>query len=191
MSAGLARNWWVVGLRAAAATLFEIAVLSLPSPTLASLVLMFAAYVAADGAFAILAGMRAEKRGVRSPMLILEGATNIAVAAAVLVWQAVAVVPLVEITSAWAVITGALLLAAAHRLSGSHGCWVLVLAGAVSATWGILAAVVGIADTRTTGLWLVGYAIIFGGVLWGLASRLRRDRSSSIRTLSNPGISDG
>jgi hypothetical protein len=47
MSAGLARNWWVVGLRAAAATLFEIAVLSLPSPTLASLVLRFAAYVAA------------------------------------------------------------------------------------------------------------------------------------------------
>jgi hypothetical protein len=39
--------------------LFAIAVLSLPSPTIASLVLLFAAYVAADGAFAILAGVRA------------------------------------------------------------------------------------------------------------------------------------
>ena len=53
MSAGLARNWWAVGLRGAAAMLFVIAILCLPSPTIASLMLMFAAYVAA---FAILAG---------------------------------------------------------------------------------------------------------------------------------------
>src|SRR5258705_9113826 len=57
MSAGLARNWWAIGLRGAAAILFVIAILCLPSPTIASLVLMFAAYVAADGALAILAGM--------------------------------------------------------------------------------------------------------------------------------------
>ena len=49
-------------------------------------------------------------------MLILEGSVNLAAAAAVLVWQEVAVVPLVQIATAWAVITGGLLLAAAHRL---------------------------------------------------------------------------
>src|SRR6266446_3052341 len=88
MSAGLARSWWAVGLRGAAAMLLVIAILCLPSPTIASLVLMFAAYVAADGAFAILAGMRAVPRGERWRLLILEGATNLAAAAAVLDWPA-------------------------------------------------------------------------------------------------------
>jgi uncharacterized membrane protein HdeD (DUF308 family) len=130
MSAGLARNWWAIGLRGAAAILFVIAVLCLPSPTVASLVLMFAAYVAADGAFAILAGMRAVPRDERWRLLILEGATNLAAAAAVLAWPAIAIAaPFVRLACAWAVVTGALLLAAAHRLSGPHGRWVLVLAG--------------------------------------------------------------
>jgi hypothetical protein len=87
MSTGLARNWWAIGLRGAAAILFAIAVLCLPASTIASLVLMFAAYVAADGAFAILAGMRAAGRGDRWRMLILEGAINLAAAAGVLVWS--------------------------------------------------------------------------------------------------------
>ena len=91
MSAGLARNWWAVGLRGAAAMVFVIAILCLPSPTIASLVLMFAAYVAADGAFAILAGMRAVPRGERWRLLILEGATNLAAAGAVLAWPAIAI----------------------------------------------------------------------------------------------------
>jgi uncharacterized membrane protein HdeD (DUF308 family) len=91
MSAGLARNWWAIGLRGAAAILFVIAILCLPSPTIASLVLMFATYVAADGAFAILAGMRAAPRGERWRLLVLEGATNLAAAAAVLAWPAIAI----------------------------------------------------------------------------------------------------
>ena len=137
MSAGLARNWWAVGLRGAVAILFVIAILRLPSPTTASLVLMFAAYVAADGAFAILARMRGSPRGERWRLLILEGATNLAAAAAVLAWPAIAIAaPFVRLACAWAVVTGALLLAAAHRLSGPHGRWVLVLAGVASAGWG-------------------------------------------------------
>jgi uncharacterized membrane protein HdeD (DUF308 family) len=71
-------------------------------------------------------------------------------------------------------VTGALLFAAAHRLSGRDGRWVLVLAGIVSAAWGVLAAAIGLGDTRTIGLWLVGYALIFGSTLVALAGRLQR-----------------
>jgi len=67
-----------------------------------------------------------------------------------------------------------LLLAAAHRLSGSEGRWILVVAGVVSAGWGALVAILGANDTRTMGLWLVGYALIFGGTLVALAGRWRR-----------------
>src|SRR5258708_684264 len=100
MSVGMAHNWWAIGLRGGAAILFAIILLSLSPQAVAPLVMLFAAYVAADGAFAILAGMRAARWGYRWPMLMLEGSVNLAAAGAVLVWQAVAVVPLVQIATA-------------------------------------------------------------------------------------------
>jgi uncharacterized membrane protein HdeD (DUF308 family) len=54
MSAGVRGNWWAVGLRGAAALLFAITILSLPPHAVAPLALLFTAYVAADGALAIL-----------------------------------------------------------------------------------------------------------------------------------------
>ena len=181
MSAGAGDNWWAIGLRGVAAILFAITILSLPPQAVAPLVLLFAAYLAADGAFAILAGMRAPRWGYRWPMLILEGSVNLAAAAAVLVWQAVAAVALVQIATAWAVITGGLLLAAAHRLTRSEGRWILILAGVVSASWGALVAAVGASDARVMGLWLVGYALIFGGTLAALAGHWQRRRPPQLR----------
>jgi uncharacterized membrane protein HdeD (DUF308 family) len=174
MSARLARNWWAVALRGFAAGLFFLGILALPPPTLASLVWLFAAYVAADGIFAILAGVVAARRGERWGALVIEGTINVTVAVAVLVWPAIAVIPFVRLASAWAVITGALLLAAARRLSGSHGRWLLAFAGIVSAGWGALAGPSSASTVDTTRLWLVGYAVPFGLVLLLLAARLQR-----------------
>ena len=177
MSAGLARNWRVFGLRGVAAGVFGLGVLVLPPPTLASLVLLFAAYVVADGILAILAGTRGAGRDERWWTLIVEGLTNLTAAGAILVWAAIAVVPLVSMACAWAVVSGALMLAAAHRLSRAHGRWLLVFGGGVSSGWGALA--VGLApssggDLRTTERWLVAYALVFGVTLVVLATRLRR-----------------
>lgn len=177
MSTGLARNWWAIGLRSLAAMLFGVSVLTLPRSTLASLVLLFAAYVAADGAFAILAGARAARRGERWWTLIAEGATNLLVAGAVLVWPALAVVPFVRLASAWAVVTGALMLAAARRLSRLHGRWLLVLAGTASIIWGIVATAMGPSPdggARAVELWLVAYALLVAVALFALTVRLRR-----------------
>jgi uncharacterized membrane protein HdeD (DUF308 family) len=91
MSAALARNWWAIGLRALLAVAFVIAVLLLPRPTLGALVLMFAAYMAADGALAIVSGLRAMRRGDLWQTLVFEGATNLALVGAVLIWPAIAV----------------------------------------------------------------------------------------------------
>ena len=63
MSAVLTANRWAVALRGLAAIVFVIVILLMPQPTLASLVLLFAAYLAADGLFAILSGARAAGRG--------------------------------------------------------------------------------------------------------------------------------
>lgn len=174
MSAGLARNWWAIGLRGVAAAVFGLWLLALPSSTIASLVLLFAGYVVADGAFAILAGTRAAGRGERWWTLIVEGLTNLAAAATVLVWAAVAVVPWTNLVSGWAILTGALMLAAAHRLSVAHGRWLLAFTGGVSAGWGALAVAFEPGDVRATELWLIAYALVFGVTLLILASRLRR-----------------
>ena len=177
MSAGLARNWWAIGLRGIATLLFGFVVLALPSPSIASLVLLFTAYVTADGVFAIVAGWRATSQIERWWTLIIEGVTNLAVAAAVLVWAALAVVPLVSLASGWAIVTGALMLAAAHRLSGPHGRWLLALGGGLSAGWGVLALALAPSadgDPKTTELWLIAYALVFGVTLLALTARLRR-----------------
>jgi uncharacterized membrane protein HdeD (DUF308 family) len=176
MSAGLARNWWIIGLRGLAAVAFGLIVLALPSSTMASLVLLFAAYIGADGFFAIFAGARAAHQVERWWTLMLEGVINLTVVGAVLVWLALAVVPLVPFAAAWALVTGALMLAAAHRLSSRHGRWLLAFGGGVSAGWGALAAALAPSadDLRTAPLWLVAYALLFGVTLLMLAWRLRR-----------------
>lgn len=133
---------------------------------------MFAAYMAADGALANVPGLRAMRRDEFWQTLILEGATNLALVGAVLIWPAMAAVAFVRLTSAWAIVTGALLLAAARRLSLSHGRWLLALAGVVSGVWGALAATVGPSSgsvPETMGLWLIGYSRPFAAILLVLA----------------------
>src|ERR1700730_10293259 len=175
-SAALARNWWAVGLRGLIAIAFSIIVRP-RRPALGALIMMFAAYVASDGALAIVAGVRAMRRGELWQTLMLEGATNISVAGAVLIWAAMASVAFVHLASAWAIITGALLIAAARRLSLSHGSALLALAGVLSATWGALAAAWGLSpetSSQTLGWWLVGYALPFAAILMVLAGVLQR-----------------
>jgi uncharacterized membrane protein HdeD (DUF308 family) len=70
MSAGAGHNWWAIGLRGGAAILFAITILSLPPQAVAPLVFLFAAYLTADGALPILAGMRAPRWGYRWPMSV-------------------------------------------------------------------------------------------------------------------------
>jgi hypothetical protein len=69
------------------------------------------------------------------------------------------------------------MLAAAHRLSSTHGRWLLAFGGGVSAGWGALAGALAPSsegDLRTTELWLVAYALLFGVTLLILGARLRR-----------------
>jgi uncharacterized membrane protein HdeD (DUF308 family) len=186
MRAGLARNWWAIVLRGGVTILFGVIVLALPPWTTGALVLLFAAYVTADGLAAIVAGIRVAGRGERWWTLIVEGGTNLAAAAAALIWAALAVVPLVSLASGWAVVTGGLMLAAARRLPARHGRWLLAFAGGVSAGWGALMVAWGPAsdDLRGTELWLVAYALVFGVTLVGLGLRLRqRDRQAQPRVV--------
>jgi uncharacterized membrane protein HdeD (DUF308 family) len=58
----LAQNWWAIALRGVFAIVFGILAILLPGVTLASLVLLFAAYMLVDGVLAIVAGVRAVRQ---------------------------------------------------------------------------------------------------------------------------------
>ena len=109
-------------------------------------------------------------------MLILEGAVNLGLAGVIAVWPAISAVAFLHVVGAWAVVTGALLLAAARRLSGPHGGRALALAGAVSAAWGAAAYTAAWyygGELEGTGFWLAAYATLFGATILVLAYRLR------------------
>jgi uncharacterized membrane protein HdeD (DUF308 family) len=183
MTAGLARNWWAVGLRGVVTVAFALAVVTLlPSSTTASLVMLFAAYLAADGFFAVVAARRAVSNGRRWRTLALEGLTNLGLASWVLIWPAIAAVAFVHVLSIWAIVTGALMLAASHRLSLFHGRWFLAFAGATSTGWGILLATIGpdaASGPHAMALWLIAYAVLFGITLLVLGFHLRRRHHQS------------
>jgi uncharacterized membrane protein HdeD (DUF308 family) len=176
MSAMLAQNWWLVALRGALGIVFGIIALVLPGVTMAALILWFAAYMAVDGILAIVAGVRAARRGERWGALILEGVVDLIAAAIAFVMPIATLLAFVYLTAAWAIVSGALMLAAVFRLRRTHGKWLLALGGVVSVVWGILLAIAPIAGAIVLTWWLGAYALVFGTTLVVLGFRLRRHR---------------
>jgi uncharacterized membrane protein HdeD (DUF308 family) len=173
MSALLAQNWWAVALRGAFAILFGLIALVLPGVTIASLVLLFAAYMLVDGIFAIVSAVRAAAHHERWGLLVLEGICDIAAGAIALVWPGITVLTFVFLSAAWAIISGGLMLGAAFRLTKHHGRWWLALGGIVSIVWGLLLIMMPGAAAVVMTWWLGAYALIFGIMLLVLGFRLR------------------
>ena len=176
MSGSLARNWWAVALRGAFGILFGLMAFFLPGVTLASLTLLFAVYMLADGVFAIIAGVRAAARHERWVLLILEGVVDFAAGAAALLLPVVTVLVVVTLLGIWAVASGIVLLLAAFRLHAGHGRWLLAVPALVSIVWGVLLYLSPGLGALVLTYWLGGYALAFGALLLVLASRLRARR---------------
>jgi uncharacterized membrane protein HdeD (DUF308 family) len=173
MSALLARNWGFVLLRGALALLFGVLVVLLPGPAVASLVLLFAAYMLGDGLFAVASAIRAARADERWGWLLLEGVADIAAGAVAFALPGIAVLSFVLLVSAWAIVSGLFMIAAAFRLRADHGRWWLLLGGIISGAWGgLLFLQPGIGAVVLT-IWLGAYAAAFGIALIVLAFRLR------------------
>lgn len=174
MSAALARNWWLVALRGVLAILFGIVAILLPGPTLAALVLLFAAYMVVDGVLAIVAAVRAARRHERWGWLIFEGIVDLAAAVIAFLFPVATIFAFVLLLGAWAIVSGAVLWAAAFRLNLAHGRWLMAFGGIVSVIWGFLLILWPAIGALALTLWIGAYALIFGVALLVLAFRLRR-----------------
>jgi len=173
LAALLARNWWAIGLRGALAIVFGLIALFLPGATMLSLVIVFAVYAFADGVFGVVSAVRAGQSGRRWGLLAFEGLVNMGVGVIAVLWPGITVVAFVLLVAVWAMMTGALELAAAFRLGTEDGRWWLVVGGLVSLLYGALLLVAPMLGAVVLTWWLGAYALIFGVALVVLAFKLK------------------
>ncbi len=168
----LADKWWAVGLRAIFAIIFGLICLLNPALAVNVFVILFAAYMLVDGVFAIASGIRAATAGKHWGLLILQGVVSIAAAAVAMIWPAITLVALVWIVAIWAIVSGALMLAAAFALNINYGRWWLALGGIASLVFGILLVIQPLIGAVVLTLWIGAYAFVFGIFLLVLAFQL-------------------
>ena len=173
----LSRNWWAIALRGVIGILFGLVALFLPGATMLSLVLLFAAYLLVDGVFGIVSAVRAARQHERWGFLLLEGIIDIITAVIMVLWPGITVIAFVLLVAAWAILTGASMLAAAFRLRVDDGRWWLVFGGLVSLVYGVLLVVAPMLGAVVLTWWLGAYALIFGASLVALAISLRTRRA--------------
>lgn len=178
----LVRNWWALALRGVIAIIFGLVALFLPVATMISLAWLFAAYLLVDGVFGIVSAIRAAQANERWGLLLAESILNILMGAIAFLFPISAVLAFVIITAAWALLTGALMLAAAFKLDAERGKWWMVLAGVVSILFGVALVISPLIGAVVLTWWVGAYAIVFGIVLLILAFRLRARQARPQRT---------
>lgn len=176
MNALLAHNWWAILLRGVAVIVFGLIALFLPVVTIASLVILFAAYMIVDGVLAIVSAVKAARSHERWGGFLLEGVVDLVAAAVALLMPAITLLVFVGLMAAWAVISGALMLWAAFKVRKDHGRVWPVIAGLASILWGVLIAAFPVTGLVVLTWWIGAYAFVFGVSLLVLAATLRRRR---------------
>lgn len=173
LNAMLARNWWLIALRGAIALSFGLFAVSKPEGAMLMLALYFAGYLIVDGAFCILSAVAAARDGENWEMLIAQGVLNLAAGLLAAVLPSAAVIGFVLLTAAWALLSGAAMLAASFRLRVSHGQPWLALGAIVSMVWGVMLVIAPMIGAVVFTWWLGAYAITFSVPLFVVAHRLR------------------
>lgn len=166
------RLGWMFALRGVLAILFGIMAFLWPGLTVEALVYLFGAYVLIAGVFTLIT-LFTDRASTQSRVLgLIEGLLDMGLGIFTFLWPGLVALSLIIIIGVWAVITGVLEVAAAIRLRKviENEFW-LGLAGVLSALAGILLLVQPAVGALTL-IWVIGgYAILFGGMLIGLALR--------------------
>jgi uncharacterized membrane protein HdeD (DUF308 family) len=170
----LARRWWLVALRGAAALAFGLLTLFNPAITVAVLVLLFGAYALVSGAFAIAEAVASRREAPNWMAHLISGALSVIIGLLTFFMPGVTGLVLLYLIAAWAIVTGLVEIAAGIRLRRViTGEWFLVLAGVLSVVFGAILIVYPAAGALAVALWIGAYATVFGILLIALGLRLR------------------
>jgi uncharacterized membrane protein HdeD (DUF308 family) len=176
LNALLTQNWWAVAVRGVLGILFGLIALIMPGAAMLSLVLLFSAYIIADGFLAIVSAVRAARRHERWGWLTFEGLVNIVAGVVLVVWPGLTVLAYVLMVAAWSIVSGAFMVAAAFRLDRKHGRWWLAFGGAASVVLGVLIILAPMVGAVVLTWWIGAYALVFGVTLLALSFKLRARR---------------
>jgi uncharacterized membrane protein HdeD (DUF308 family) len=172
----VARNWWALPLRGLLGVALGVFAVLMPAAAFAALVLTFGAYAFVDGLFTIVAALR-DARGERGWLaLLLSGVAGVVAGIAAFVAPALMALVLLYVIAGWAVVTGALQIAAAIRLRRQiMDEWLLAGNGVLTIMFGVLVMVAPLAGALAVVLLIGAYAFTSGLMLVALGIRLRRE----------------
>lgn len=181
MISSLATNWWAVMIRGILGIGAGIITFLWPGITLAGLVILFGAYALLTGILSITGAIKAVHRHDRWVALVFEGIAGLIASAVTVVWPATTLFALVYVIAAWALIIGALEIAAAIKLRKQvRGEWLLALSGGLSIAFAFLIAIAPLAGALVIALWFGAYSLVFGIILIALGLRLRSWRRTLV-----------
>jgi len=171
----LSSNWWALALRGALAILFGLVTFTMPGLTLAAIIALIGVFMLVEGVLAIMAAIRGMREHDRWGWMLIEGIVSIVAGLIAFLLPSTGLVALVWLIAAWAILTGALEIAAAIRLRKIiTNEWTMIVAG-------VLAIVLGVFIMSRPGLaltllvtWIGVYALFWGVVTLMLAFRVRR-----------------
>ena len=170
----LAQSWWALALRGLVAILFGLAALFWPSLILAVLIVLFGAYALIDGVLAVIAAFRSSGRGMRRPLLLIEGAIGILFGLLALFWPDLTALTLLYIIAFWVILSGIARIVMAIMLRQEiENEWSIALSGVLSVILGIVLILLPGAGLLAY-TWLIGLlALALGIVLIYYAFRVR------------------
>lgn len=174
LAATLADRWWVLLLRGMVAVLFGVLTFVQPGISLATLVLLFGAFVFADGVLRTWTAIEHRHDRDNWGLLLIGGLLGIGIGVMTWFLPGVTALTLLVYIAVWAIASGVLELATAIRLRKEiEGEWMLALSGLVSVAFGVVL-VARPAVGALAVLWLIAtYAIVYGVALVALSFRLR------------------
>jgi uncharacterized membrane protein HdeD (DUF308 family) len=170
----LSRSWWVLLVRGLIAIAIGVVAWFRPGLSLAALVLLFGAYMLADGILGVWTAITGRKEHEDWGLVLLWGLIGVGVGIMTLVAPGLTAIALLFYVAAWAIATGVLEIVAAIRLRKEmRNEWLLIVGGIVSVALGVLLMARPGAGVITL-VWLIGsYAVIFGLLLVILSFNVR------------------
>jgi len=170
----LKRHWWVPVLRGIVAIVFGIITLRYPGLTVATLVLLFGAWVLVDGIFRVIGAIGHRADDPEWGFHLIIGIIGIIIGLLTFHAPAITALALIIYIAAWALMIGATEIAFAIKLRREiKGEWFLILMGLVSIVFAVLLLWNPIPGALAL-VWLIGwYAIVFGilGIIFGFRLR--------------------
>lgn len=170
----LSRYWWMILIRGVLSVLFGIMVFAWPGISLLSLVLLFGAFVLADGFANVVTAIGGRHEQEHWWVLLLAGLAGIGLGILAIFNPQVTALALLFYIAIWAIATGLLEIVAAIRLRKEiEGELWMGLGGLASVLFGLLLAARPGAGALAV-LWLIAaYAVAFGVTLIILAFEAR------------------